>query len=158
MKSFSKILICGFFGLITFLAVTTDDKKKSKKNGEQDEPAVDLVNAPVSNLRPTGELQQLYSMGGIHTNLQRDEKTEEIKGKIVEWTLNFYDVHKMGDNKYRVTTQADDEVSTSIVLTTRTAEEKDRMKSLTTGNSISIRGKIDDVTFRVIEIEPAILQ
>jgi len=111
-----------------------------------------------SDLSPSGELADIFNLMSKHTDLQRENKEKEIKGKIVKWTLPVYEVSKRKDGVYRIqTTAGGDTVGTFILLHTRNDAEKAKVEGLKTGDLVSIKGRIGGVTLRNIEIEDAVL-
>ena len=123
----------------------------------EENPLVALENAIPSNLEPTGELAAIFEIGGNSTDIQRENKLAEIRGKIVAWSLEVYDVRK-DDDKYKIQTSGGNNiVSTFITLSVRNNQEKAFVEGLKTGSNIEIQGIIKDVSLRHIEIEPAIL-
>lgn len=155
-KSNSKIylLIVGalFLAMVVVAVFNSNDKSSGINNG----PLEKLENATASDIQPSGELAALYEIGGNATDIQRDNKTSEIKGKIIDWTLEVYEVSKSGSD-YIIQTSGDNLVGTFTTLTTRNNDEKIFVESLKTGDLIRVKGVIDGVTLRSIELNPVIL-
>lgn len=116
----------------------------------------DLAAATPAQLLPTGELASMFNLMSDNTDLQRENKFKQIKGKVVEWTLPVYEVQKNGD-VYEVQTVADETVGAFIYITARNAQDKTIIEALKTGSQISFKGIIRDVSMRSLEIKPAIL-
>jgi len=118
----------------------------------------EVETAQPSDLSPRGELADIFNLMSKHTDLQRENKEKEITGKIVKWTLPVYEISKRKDGVYRIQTRAtSDAVGTSISLHTRNDGEKANVEALTTGDLVSIKGRIRGVSLRHIEIEDAVL-
>lgn len=116
----------------------------------------ELAAATPAKLSPSGELASMFNVMSENTDLQRENKFKEIKGKVVEWTLPVYEVAKHGDG-YEIQTEPGDAVGTSIHITPRNDEDKAVIEALKTGGRISFKGIISDVSMRNLEINPAIL-
>jgi hypothetical protein len=74
---------------------------------KEEEKLKALLTATPSDLKPTGDLADIFNLNSDHTDLQRDNKENEIKGKIVDWTLTVYEVSKSGKDTYRIQTKSD---------------------------------------------------
>ena len=59
-------------------------------------PTVDpislLENEIPEQINPQGELGEMFSFGSTNTDIQRDNKINEIKGKVVSWSLPVFEV------------------------------------------------------------------
>jgi hypothetical protein len=117
----------------------------------------ELRNAQASGLSPRGELHDIFELNSDFTDLNRDQKEKEIKGQIVEWSLEVYEVKKSGDG-YRVQTSGDDGfVGAFITFPKVSPEDAPSFENMRTGDFVSFKGKITGVFLRHIQIEPAIL-
>lgn len=118
-----------------------------------------IESASASTLDSNGELADIFGFGTDYTDIQRDNKEEAIKGKIVQWRLPVFEVKKLSDNQYKIQTGTlnDDNISTFIYLHPRDDAEVKYIESLKTGNTIPIKGKIDGVLMRHVIIKPALL-
>lgn len=115
-----------------------------------------LASETPSQILPTGELAAMFNLMSSNTDLQRDNKFKEIKGKVVEWTLTVYEVAKNGDD-YKVQTLPGNEVGAFVYITPLNDEDKAAIEALKTGSQISIKGIIEDTFLRNLVIKPAIL-
>lgn len=140
--------------LIGLISIFSDDK--TKKTVSKMNPLEELENSPVTQLDPI-YLGGIFNLPSSYTDVQRDNTKKEIIGKVVTWTLPVYEVKKVKDNTYRVQTVSLGYAGTVAEVTARDPQEASFIESLKTGSMISYKGKITDVTFRHIEIEPAIL-
>jgi len=137
------------FGLILAVAAPSrEDEAKSRTK---------IANAQVEKV-DTYELAQIFNMMSEHTDLQRDNKEEEIKGKIVQWKLEVYEVSKVSDGVYRIQTSSSSNMpGTFLKIYARNENEKNKIESLKTGSYITAKGKVDGTLMRNIEVEPAFL-
>lgn len=118
----------------------------------------EIETAEPSDLSPRGEIAAIFNLVSQHTDIQRDNKEKEIKGKIIQWTLPVFEVRKQKDGVYRITTTGGgDTVGTFITVHTRNDAEKANVEGLKTGDLVSIKGRIDGISLRNIEIEDAVL-
>jgi uncharacterized OB-fold protein len=108
-------------------------------------------------IAPTGELAEMFKLMSPYTNVQRENKFEELKGKTVAWTLKVYEVRKDGD-VYEVQTAGDGEVSTFVEITPRDDADTQLLLKLKTGDAISVRGEIAKVRMRHLVLQPAVLE
>ncbi len=140
---------------------STSDNDKPKSAPD---PVLTLIQSPVSELRPSGELARMLTFGSKHTDVQRENKLSQIKGKVVEWNLPVYEVKRI-EGGYRIQTSGtelailmSDEslVATTVDISPRSQSDRDEIESLMTGDLISFKGLIDDITLRTLEIRPAI--
>lgn len=140
--------------------LATSGKKDVKVTPEQasvnSDKFAELAAMQPAPLSPTGELATMFNLGSDNTNLQRENKLKEIKGKVVEWTLPVYEVKKDGDG-YKVQTATGDTVGAFIYISPRNDQDKTVIEALKTGSQISIKGIIKDDSIRHLIIKPAIL-
>jgi len=124
----------------------------------------EIADSQAADISPTGRLAELFSFGSDFTDIQRERATEEITGKIVQWTLPVYEVSQRGES-YRVKTSAEQTfmgvgtpmVGAFITVYPRNDNERTYIENLKTGDSIAFKGKIVGTRMRNITIEPAIL-
>lgn len=124
----------------------------------------ELVKAQTSALRPDGELADVFAMGGSSTNLQRENKLKEIRGQTVQWQLPVYEVSRANDG-FKVQTQSDSKfgklganvIGAFVYVKPRNDEDRKTIEAMKTGDTISFKGRIADVSLRSLEIKPAIL-
>lgn len=155
-KQSSLKTILAVAGLVLVVAMTVSAIMRGQSKQPEVSVLASLDEAAVDTLQPQ-ELAPIYALGSNSTDLQRDNMTAEIKGKVIDWVLEVYEVSRHGDG-YRVQTSANDHaVGTFINLTARDQEERTYIENLKTGDVIHIKGKIDDVTMRSVKIDPAIL-
>lgn len=126
-------------------------------------PIEQLKLSKPSALHPDGELAEIFELGGDFTDLQRQLKLEDIRGKVVEWHLPVYDVKRSGD-KYTIQTsssfrggQPGKLIGTFLRITPRNKDDRQFIEGIKTGDAIKVKGVIDDVTMRNLDINPAIL-
>lgn len=115
-----------------------------------------LESASPSELQPTGELASIFNLMSDHTDLQRENKEAEIKGKIVDWTLPVYELRKSGEN-YRIQTSTGPNVGVFVTISPRDQSEREFIEQLKTGDPIRFKGFIDGVSMRSLNIRPAVV-
>lgn len=129
------------------------------------DPFLELENSQASDISPSGELAQIFSYGSDFTNLQRENKLRELKGSVISWSLPVYEVRKRYGEIYRIQTDStfkgelfgERVVSTFIDITARNDGDRAFIANLKTGDMVSFKGVIDDISMRSLEIKPAIL-
>ncbi len=117
-------------------AYRQSEERHALSDVNSDHPAPAWLSASPEPLSPTGELANMFNLMSDNTDLQRENKFKEIKGKVVEWTLTVYEVAKDGDD-YKVQTEPGDEVGTFVYITPRNSEDKAFIEALKTGSKIS---------------------
>jgi hypothetical protein len=131
------------------------------------DPLQALLNAPVSNLEPHGELYQIYQYNGGYTNARREKTASEVKGKVVVWSLPVEEIDRYGDGYIVKTSETvgfwswlfgKGVIKSEIRLLLRNSAEKEYIQSLKTSDMITFKGKITGVSsMGRIEINPAVL-
>ncbi len=114
-------------------------------------------------LNPTGELAELFAVMSDRTDIQRDNKLAELKGKVVLFKLPVNDIRKSGE-KYKISTQSIIPKTTKKILSVygeiypRSDAEKQRLESASSGEYIQIQGRITgNTTMRKLELDPIIV-
>jgi carbamoylphosphate synthase small subunit len=128
----------------------------------QDKNIERLPQVEIYNISPKGKLADIYNLGSKYTDIQRDNMEKELKGKIVRWELPVYEVSKISDKKYKISTGTgnpfkESYVSTVIEISVKDSKEAEYIESLMTDNMINIQGKITGVSLRRIMIKEASL-
>lgn len=146
----STLAILAVFAI---LAVGSGGKSEEETKKE----SVGLVAAAPENV-DLAALAETFKIGGTATDLQRDAKEKEIKGKIVNWAgLKVYEVAAKG-KCFRVQTSATDAAPGVFADACPPEGGSSAMfMALKTGSLISIKGKITGTSMRYIELEPAII-
>ena len=150
------ILIIGGCALMGGLFVKAVDDAIDASNKKTQEQIASLKSASPSSLSPTGDLMAKFKMFSEYTDIQRENAEKEIMGKIVQWTLEVYEVSKSSDY-YRIQTSGSDAVGTFISLYPQSDDDSSYIESLKTGDTITIKGYISGTTLRNLDIDPAIL-
>ncbi len=116
------------------------------------------VDEKLSSENSIQALASIFSIGSKYTDLQREEAEKEIKGKIVQWTLPVYEVRRISDRHYKVQTSSRTEtIGTFIHIRNPSPEDTSKLIKFKTGDKITVKGKIDGVSLRNVELDPAIL-
>lgn len=157
MGMMMKLIIGGVS--LAILAAIFGPSMQEKKAALSDKLSA-MESASASDLKPTGELAELFSLGSKGTDIQRDNKKKEIFGKIVQWRLPVYEVKKMSDekgNRYKIQTSGGNMVGSFVNIWARSDEEVRHIEALKTKDYIHFKGRIDDTTMRNLDINDAIL-
>jgi hypothetical protein len=143
---------------LSILAVGCSDDR-----GKTTDPLTQLDQSPASDLRPDGELAEILAIGSTYTNVQRENNLLQVRGKTVQWNLPVYDVKRHGAG-YRVQTIGEQIAilesrkliaGAMVYITPRTDAERLELEAFRTGDIISFKGVIHDITLRTVEISPA---
>lgn len=150
----------GMLFLLVVMGVSSNGKSGPSHATARIDPLDELAKSPVSDIRPDGALAEIFSFGGQHTDLQRENALKGIKGKTISWNLPVYEVKRDG-NGYKIQTSSgymNAYVGAFINISPRNQEDRQIIESLQTGVPVSFRGVISDVFMRHIVIKPAILE
>jgi uncharacterized membrane protein len=154
-KLFTGVIV--IFVIIVVIAINSDKTPSLDAIAE-------LEKEPISDLQPQGDLASTFAIMGTSTDLQRENKLNEIKGKVVQWSLPVFEIKASGKG-YHVQTygMTNGLYGTPVVpafleIMPRNDEERKIIEQLKTGNFISFKGKIIDSTVRHLNINPAVLE
>lgn len=155
--------ILGGVGLLVILIIggvmSGKDGVKSKISEQ-----MELINAQPSHLQIEGELSEIFAMGSKYTDLQREKKSKEITGQVVQWRLPVYEVSK-SDDVYKIQTQSkinimgfgQDLVGVFVYITPRNDQDRQMIEALKTDDMITFKGIISGTSMRNLTVKPAIL-
>ena len=123
----------------------------------------ELIDAQPTNLKPDGELADIFAFGSNYTDLQRELKLAKIVGQVVQWKLPVFEVKRDG-NGYMIQTSSKSGflngsklTGTFIHITPVDDDDRRLVEKLKTGETISFKGVVRGTTMRNIDIQPAIL-
>lgn len=153
---------CGMNAFIIEGKFKKNKASQASQQTTQDKNIERLPQVEIYNISPKGKLADIYSLGSKYTDIQRDNMEKELKGKIVRWELPVYEVSKISDKKYKISTGTgnpfkESYVSTVIEISVKDSKEAEYIESLMTDNMINIQGKITGVSLRRIMIKEASL-
>lgn len=133
------------------------DAADKPKKAETGEAAASFKSATPVEV-DAAELAAMYAAESKNTELQRDAKEEELKGKVVEWkAFRVVEVEKDGDDCFRLETLAT-RTHPGAFITACKSDDPGIAKlapTLKSGDWIDVRGMIDGVSKRHIELSPA---
>jgi hypothetical protein len=140
-----SVLAVGLFGA---LALGSGESK----------PKVDLKTAAADG-PSAAELAPIFELGGKATDLQREEKEKAIKGKVVDWKgLKVYEVGKSGDKCFKIqTSTAANAPGTFTKVCPDDETMRAKIAALKTDDLINVRGVIEGVSMRNINLDPAMV-
>lgn len=104
-----------------------------------------------------------FSIGGLHTDLQRQMKTEKLIGQVVQWRLRVYGISLEGD-RYRVISEPVEIHATDAINLLRVialiqandAQSVDTLEKAQTGTLLIVRGLVKEITLRsAVVLAPA---
>ena len=112
-----------------------------------------------SDISPSGELYEIFKFNSQYTDVQRENRLAELKGKVVSWECTVHEVNKIGDRRYTVTpTSGDGRVDLILKVTARNEEEARYIESLMTGSPFAFIGMFNGEMFmRSLILDPVIL-
>ncbi len=117
----------------------------------------------VSSYTVDGELAEAFNLNSKYTDIQRENLLQKIKGKLIIWVVEVYEVNKIADNIYRIQTPSglnlkDDDVGLFIDIYSQSPEESKFLEGLKTGETFRIKGILTgNSLLRSLEVKPAIL-
>lgn len=118
----------------------------------------EVENTTPSTLSPSGDLASMFSMISDATDIQRDNTKKEISGQVVEWRLSVFDVDKVSKdgNVYKIQTSGgSNSVGTFVRVYARDSAEAEKIEAIKPGTMITVKGEINGIFMRNIEIEHA---
>jgi RNA polymerase subunit RPABC4/transcription elongation factor Spt4 len=148
MAKLGIVIVVGIAAAIAGMPSSEDIEKK----------LAEVEAATPSNIEPGGSLASMFSFVSDSTDIQRENKENEIVGNIVEWRLPVYEVRKLGDTglKYKIqTTGGRNNVGTFVTITARDATESKKIEGLSADDVINVKGEITGIFMRNINIEHA---
>jgi hypothetical protein len=163
----------GAFTLIFIFAIVCAVVYIQNKGLLSDKPIFDfsvkseistLENADVSNsISLDGELASAFNLNSKFTDVQRDNLLKKIKGKVVVWDVEVYEVKKIGNKEYQIVTPTGfsgfhHDASLLVSLQVKDDNEKNFIESVKTGTRIKIKGVLTgDSVMRSLVVSPAML-
>ena len=155
MGGFSKFMIVVAPLVVIIIALAPSKEERAAKFAQI---LSKIEQASPSKLSPRGELYSIFRLGSNHTDIQRDNKEQEITGQIVEWSLPVYEVDRYDDRYYKVqTSEQNGTIGAFLYLAPQSDAERQKIESLKTGSWVKVQGEISDIFLRNIVIKPAIL-
>ena len=105
------------------------------------------------------ELAAMFKMGSENTDLQRDAKEKELKGKVVQWKVQVFEVKADGESCYKIQTSGTDTHPGTFI---KACNEDDPgvaalVPGLKTKDVINVKGVINGTFMRNFELDPAIV-
>lgn len=163
-----RIIFCSIYTIVCFMFAFSVSRDMSfnipifeKINNEITEKpftADEIMSAQVSDISPYGQLADIFNLMSDYTDLQREEKLNEITGKIIEWELPVYEISKEDESIYKLQISSGKNVGCIVFILATDDEDRKKLLSIKTGDSIRFKGKLTGKTFmRSIIIEPAFL-
>lgn len=112
-----------------------------------------------SDISPSGELYEIFKFNSQYTDVQRENRLAELKGKVVSWECTVHEVNKIGDRRYTVTpTSGDGRVDLILKVTARNEEEARYIESLMTGSPFAFIGMFNgEDSMRSLILDPVVL-
>jgi len=151
------VLTMGGCGVLFVIGVNGIHNASEQKKQELEADLSSLQSAPAAAIQPTGNLEEIFRLGSDYTDVQRENTEKALTGKVVEWRLPVFEVHKLADARYRIQTTGINNVGTFVTIYAQNSVEAGRIESLMTGSTVHFKGRISGTFMRSINIEPAIL-
>lgn len=113
------------------------------------------------------QVSDVFSFGGQATDLQRELMRKKLLGSVVRWRIKIYDISSEEGGDFRVVSEppfvdADNGLSLLHIqarVTPRSDADIQVISSSKTGDSMVIKGRIEDIFLRTaIIIQPAIIE
>ncbi|MCT7596677.1 hypothetical protein [Aliarcobacter butzleri] len=122
----------------------------------------ETINKPLEveilDLSPKGYLADIFNSKSKYTDEQRENVKEQLIGKNVRWQLDIYQVFKISENRYKISTNnGESYVKTTINIKALSNNEAEYIERLKAGDTIGVQGKISGFFLERIILEQAIL-
>jgi len=106
----------------------------------------------------THELASIFATPSKHTDVQRENKINEINTKVVVWNVIVYEVKRPRKFSYEIQTSWSEKMSaTFLYINAQNEEDINKIERLITGDNIRIKGRIEGVFLRFIIIRDVII-
>lgn len=137
-------------------------------SAKNDAPTTNTLNSlesreDVSKYKIDGELAKAFNLNSKYTDVQRENLLKQIKGQLIIWEVEIYEVDKKSDKTYKIQTSGGlnigtSDVGTFVELTAKDTLQSNFIEGLKTGQVIRIKGILTgESTLRSLIIKPAIL-
>lgn len=111
-----------------------------------------------SSLSPDGELADMFKAGSRYTDLQRQRKLQELKGRIVRWTTKVHEVSSMGAHRFRIIPEPGGPLGMLVHVTVLGDADERYIESLKPGDRFTFTGMFAGrELFRQLVLDPAII-
>lgn len=154
-------------GIGICIAVCACDSPETTSNSKGMAAAVEEI----AKIQPApielGQVSDVFSLGGNATDLQRELMHKQLMGSVVRWTVKIYEISSAEGGNYRVvsdppltdTTKGLSLLHVQAIVTPRSDADIQVLKSAKTGDSMVIKGRVQDIVLRgAVVIQPAILE
>ena len=117
----------------------------------------------ISKYTIDGELAKAFNLNSKYTDIQRENLLKQLKGQLVVWEVEIYEIDKKSDKVYKIQTSGGlnigaSNVGTFVELTAKDTLQSNFIEGLKTGQVIRIKGILTgESTLRSLIIKPAIL-
>ena len=106
------------------------------------------------------KLYNLFKLNSKYTDVQRENELKRLKGYMVTGKCSVYEVTKIRDNYYKITTETDfGRPGVILKMVARNAEEANYIEGLKTGSTLEYAGMFNgDTLMRDFIFEPSVLR
>lgn len=142
------------FGVLTNIILSTF----TNGGGTSDRVnTVALKSAQAVSLKPTDELVSALSIFSSYTDVEKDRIKDEMRGKIVQWTLPVWNVSKSGDDGYIIQTSSSAGIGTFCKVEPADHDQAKIITMLRAGSPVTCKGAVSGFTLGSVNISPAIV-
>jgi hypothetical protein len=142
------------FGIIIVILIAVGVALAPSSEDIQNKLA-EVEGASPTSTSPSGELATMFSFISDSTDIQRENKENELQGQIVEWSLPVFDVNVKSaeNNVYRIQTSGDStNVGAFVEIHARNDAEAAEIEALNPNDIIHFKGEISGTFMRNIEV------
>lgn len=106
------------------------------------------------------KLYSLFKLNSKYTDVQRENELKRLKGYMVTGKCSVYEVTKIRDNYYKITTETDfGRPGVILKMVARNSEEGNYIEGLKTGSTLEYVGMFNgDTLMRDFILEPSVLR
>lgn len=106
------------------------------------------------------KLYNLFKLNSKYTDVQRENELKRLNGYMVTGKCSVYEVTKIRDNYYKITTETDfGRPGVILKMVARNAEEANYIEGLKTGSTLEYAGMFNgDTLMRDFIFEPSVLR
>lgn len=151
MKNFSKI----FLGIVVLVVLILMFRSGNERVQVRATILRDIENASVDPVKP-GDLNRILNSEGPSDDSGK-QQIEQFKGKVIQWALKVYEVIEKPEY-YRIHVYPEEKMSGMVIFVyPRSSQEEHYLKMLKEGEPIKIKGMIQKISNKNLQINPAIL-
>jgi hypothetical protein len=162
MKKLGTIAFWVFIGLVgvpvfgLLISLILSSFTSGGGEGNQSVNISDIRKAEPESRMPSAELIDALSWTSDLTSVEKSRIKDEMRGKIVQWSMPVWNVTKDGDDNYVVQTASGSGVG-AFCKVTGSDQDQSFVKELKAGQFVTCKGPVSGYTLGNVNISPSVL-